>query len=469
MQKKLTGKAMLLFCLGDFSRAIFNGLTATYLMYLFIPAENSSLPLLLPYGALTFALIRGIGVIFDALIDPFIASRSDNCHHKLGARIPFLRFAAIPMGIFALLMVFMPVRTQSWINVIWLLVMLLLFNLCSSLFLVPYYALMAELVTDTKRRVFFSTINTLLFVIGSAVIYITPVIKNALVGKGYSELFAWRAAFLVFGILGAAAAFVSSFSVKEEDYVKREQSYIPLGQSLRATFQYRDFTVLLVGYMLMWIAFSFFNSTLMYYVTILLGLSDNYAVIVMAAAMGVGVATYPLVNFLAARIGKKNLLLFACTVYVIIYTGIFFSASITAVLGAKATGILIGVLIGFPISITNIIPVAAFADLAQYDTVKTGKNRQAMFVASRNLLQQLSQAVVLFIVPIAITGSVSGGTANYKGVRSTALIAAGFIAAALICYAFYRDKMITGAIDAYNAGISEDARASSGRDQADRA
>ena len=112
MQKKLTGKAMLLFCLGDFSRAIFNGLTATYLMYLFIPAENSSLPLLLPYGALTFALIRGIGVIFDALIDPFIASRSDNCHHKLGARIPFLRFAAIPMGVFALLMVFMPVLME---------------------------------------------------------------------------------------------------------------------------------------------------------------------------------------------------------------------------------------------------------------------------------------------------------------------------------------------------------------------
>ena len=74
MQKKLTGKAMFLFCLGDFSRAIFNGLTATYLMYLFIPGENSSLPLLLPYGALTFAVIRGIGVIFDALIDPFIAS-----------------------------------------------------------------------------------------------------------------------------------------------------------------------------------------------------------------------------------------------------------------------------------------------------------------------------------------------------------------------------------------------------------
>ena len=42
-------------------------------------------------------------------------------------------------------------------------------------------------------------------------------------------------------------------------------------------------------------------------------------------------------------------------------------------------------------------------------------------------------------------------SANYKGVRATAMIAAGFIAAALICYSFYRDKMITGTIDTYNA------------------
>lgn len=145
---------MFLFCLGDFSRAIFNGLTATYLMYIFIPQSTSSLPLLLPYGALTFAAIRGVGVIFDALIDPFIASKSDNCKHRLGARVPFLRYASLPMALFAVLMVFMPVNSQSWINAVWLLAMLLLYNFFSSLFLVPYYALIAELVTDTKRRVF---------------------------------------------------------------------------------------------------------------------------------------------------------------------------------------------------------------------------------------------------------------------------------------------------------------------------
>ncbi|MFV0412105.1 MAG: MFS transporter, partial [Oscillospiraceae bacterium] len=432
MPGTLSKKSMFVFCLGDFSRAIFNGLTATYLMYIFIPQQNSSLPLLLPYGALAFAAVRGVGVIFDALIDPLIASKSDNSTHPLGARIPFMRYAAIPMAFFAVLMVFVSVNGQSWANVAWLLVTLLLFNLFSSLFLVPYYGLIAELVTDTKRRVYFSTINTLLFVIGSAVIYITPIIKNAMMANGFSELASWRTAFAVFGVFGAAAAFASSFSIRESDYIQRTPSYVPLLESLKATFRYRNFKVLIVGYMFMWIAFSFFNSTLMYYVTMLLGLADSYAVIVMAIAIVVGVASYPLINVLARKIGKKPLLLGACAAYIVIYTGIYFYSFFVSTIGGLATGLLIGALIGFPISITNIIPVAAFADLAQYDTIKTGHNRAAMFVASRNLLHQLSQAIVLFVVPRASSGSVASGSANAAGVRRTALIAAVTIAIALV-------------------------------------
>jgi GPH family glycoside/pentoside/hexuronide:cation symporter len=362
-----------------------------------------------------------------------------------------MRYSAIPMGLFAVLMIYVPIGHESWINVAWLFVNLLLFNLFSSLFLVPFYGLMAELVTDTKRRVYFFTINTLLFVIGSAVIYVTPIIKNALVSAGYPELTAWRSAFLVFGVLGAASAFVSSFSIKESDYVKRTPSYVPLWESLKATFRYKDFTILVVGYMFMWIAFSFFNSSLMYYVTMLLGLKDNFAVVVMAIAIVVGISTYPLVNSLAKKIGKKPLLIGACISYIVIYTGIFFYQFFVGMVGNAVTGILIGALIGFPISITNIIPLAAFADLAQYDTIKTGRYQSGMFVGSRNLLQQLAQAIALLIVPLTITGSVLEGNANIAGVRMTTLIAAGTIAVAFAFYLFYNDKKITKTIDDYNA------------------
>lgn len=438
--------------MGDFSRALFNGLTSSYLMYIFVPQKNSSLPLLLPFGALTFAVIRGLGVILDALIDPYIASKSDNCTSKLGRRIPFMRYSAIPMGLFMTLTIFMPLGHQSWVNAIWLLVMLFLYIIASSVFLVPSGALMTELVDDTTERVKFGTINTFWFVVGSAVVYATPVVKNALMARGVSELAAWRSAFIVFGVLGAVTALISSYSVKESDYVTHvnKDQEVPLMASLKATFHYKDFVYLLLAYMLMWIAFTFYNTSLMYYVTMLLGLSDSYSVLIMVVEIGVGIASYPLVNFLAKRVGKKPMLIFANVVYVILYVCIYFSHFFVAHIGGVAFGILIGAFIGFPVSITNIIPTAAFSDLAEYDTIKTGINRSAMFVASRNLLQQLSQAIAMFIVPVVITGSVVNGVANYQGVRNTVIIAAGFIVAGLVFYSLYHDKQITAYIDKHN-------------------
>jgi hypothetical protein len=52
MKKTADTKTLFLFSLGDFSRAIFQALTVTYLMYIFLPDESSSIPLLLPFAAI---------------------------------------------------------------------------------------------------------------------------------------------------------------------------------------------------------------------------------------------------------------------------------------------------------------------------------------------------------------------------------------------------------------------------------
>lgn len=450
MKKQATTGTLFAFCMGDFARAIFNGLTVTYLMLVFVPQGKASLPILLPSAALAFALIRGLGMIFDALMNPLIASVSDKLTSKNGRRIPFMKWSAIPWALFCALMVFTPFEKASWVNVLWLAVTMTLYYFFSSLYLVPYFALMTEIVTETSKRVFFFTLNTFAFVVGSAVIYVTPIIKGALLANGMSELWAWRWSFALFGLVGALFALLPVIFVKEKDYVDEKPSYVPLWQSFRATFHYRNFMILSVAYLLMWIAFSFFNASLMYYVTMLLGQSESFSVVVMAVSIIVGIASYPLVNALTKRLGKRPLLLGACTAYVVIYTGIFVSHLLLPFIGGRLFGILIGLLIGFPISITNILPLAAFADLAQYDTIKTGENRAGMFVAARNFTMQLSQSIVLLVEPVVISLSSLNGKATVGGVRLTAIIAAAAIALALIFYRFYDDRNVTKVIDEDN-------------------
>ena len=106
MKKLTTGKIVAL-CMGDFARGIINGIVTTYLLTFFIPTNaNTTLPRFFLNAALIMAIIRGIGTVVDAITDPWVANLTDKCTHKLGRRIPFMRWSAGPYGLCCLLIFF---------------------------------------------------------------------------------------------------------------------------------------------------------------------------------------------------------------------------------------------------------------------------------------------------------------------------------------------------------------------------
>jgi len=102
-----------------------------------------------------------------------------------------------------------------------------------------------------------------------------------------------------------------------------------------------------------------------------------------------------------------------------------------------------------PIAITNIIPASMFADLAQYDTIKTGQNRAGMFLAARNFANKLCQSIVVIACSLLLGKGTSGsGAATAEGVQATALVACIFVGCALCIYFFYDDREISETIKA---------------------
>ena len=201
----------------------------------------------------------------------------------------------------------------------------------------------------------------------------------------------------------------------------------------------------------MWVAFTFFNTAQVYYITNLLALPDIWVTIVTVISIGVGVCTYPLVNVLARKIGKKPMLLGACITYVCLYGAIYNYELVISLIGRQAFALVIGFVIAMPIAITNIIPASMFADLAQYDTIKTGKNRAGMFLAARNFANKLCQSIVVIACALLLGKGADGtGAATSQGVQATALVACLFVGCALGIYFFYDDKEIAATIQAYN-------------------
>ena len=451
MKQLTTGKIVAL-CMGDFSRGMINGIITTYLLTFFIPTNaNTTLPQFFLNAALIMAIIRGIGTVVDAITDPWVAGLTDNCKHKLGRRIPFLRWSAIPYGLCCLMIFFPPVNGTSYVNAVWVGVLLILYYLFSTLYNIPFSALQAEIVADPKRRVFLYTMNSLLYVVSNALVFCTSMVKGMLMGAGIPEIWALRIPFIVCAIGGTIAALVPAFAIREQDYITPKSYSQPLGQALKAIFSYKNFSIITIGYLVMWVAFTFFNTAQVYYITNLLALPDMWVTIVTVISIAVGVCTYPLVNVLARKVGKKPLLIGACITYVLLYFGIYNYQFVVNTIGAQAFALVIGFSIAMPIAITNIIPASMFADLAQYDTIKTGLNRAGMFLAARNFVNKLCQSIVVIACASLLGKGADGtGAATSEGVQATALVACVFVACALGIYFFYNDKEIADAIKASN-------------------
>jgi GPH family glycoside/pentoside/hexuronide:cation symporter len=469
MHRQLHTGKLFLFSLGDFSRAVLGGLLVTYIIKFFNITESSGLPLLLPPALI--GTLRGLSIVFDAVIDPWIASASDKSKNQRGRRIPFMRWAAIPYALTSLLIFFPPNRAApSALNIVWVMGMLLACCVTQSLYQIPYQALQTEVVTDTRRRVFFYSIQSFNFVIGSAIIYVLPVMVSAFRSNGLSALAAWQVSFGIFACIGCAALILPAFLIRERDYVEPQESYLPLFKSFTATLGYKPFRILIAAYLAMQSAFVFFNTAMLFYIDILLGLKESFATIVLGLSIVIGISTYPLVNYIARRYGKRPPILAACAVYTVLYAGIYFyepvsrffgTAPVTnaflvslagpAAVGEVCCGFLIGILIAFPIACTNILPTAAFADIAQYDAIVSGENKVGMFVAVRQFLLQFTQAVVTAVVAyVMYIGAADRKYPAVFGVRLTALIACAVVFAALLLYSRYDDRRIVSTIDEWN-------------------
>ena len=452
MKKLTTGKIVAL-CMGDFARGIINGIVTTYLLTFFIPTNaNTTLPRFFLDAALIMAIIRGIGTVVDAITDPWVANLTDKCTHKLGRRIPFMRWSAVPYGLCCLLIFFPPVNGTSFVNAVWVGVLLILYYLFSTLYNIPHSALQAEIVAEPSKRVLLYTINSLLYVISNALVFCTSMTKGILMGAGIPEIWALRIPFVVCCIAGIVAALIPTFAIREKDFISPKTYSQPIGEALKAIFQYKNFTIITIGYLVMWVAFTFFNTAQVYYITNLLALPDLWVTIVTVISIGVGVCTYPLVNILARKVGKKPLLLGACITYVLLYGAIYSYRFVISLIGGPAFAIVIGFVIAMPIAITNIIPASMFADLAQYDSIKTGENRAGMFLAARNFANKLCQSIVVVVCALLLGKGVDGtGSATSEGVQATALVAMIFVGCALCIYFFYNDKEITQTIREHNA------------------
>ena len=457
MRKTLPKSKMIRYCLSDIAKGLFNGMIGNYLLYFFQPTVKSGLPNLLPQNKLlgfitVMALITGLGKVIDAITDPWVASLSDKCTHKDGRRMPFLKYAAVPYALSVLMIFMAPFKQGSVANAIWVGFFLVVYYTSYTFFFIPRNALVPEVIPDSKDRVGYYGISTAFFMGSSSFMYAATLFVNLIKGLGVNALWSWRIVFTVFAAIGLVCVLLGATAFKEKDYVevsvKPKQSLI---DSAKTIFKNKSFLTFFAGDLFSYLSMAFFQTAMLYYITMLLNVPESQSFLVMLSAIGVALCLFPMIVKFSKKYGKKTMLVVASVIFTVVFAFIFFADKIAAlVVGYELVlGLSMGLVVAFPFAAINILPQSCMSDIIQKDSIENGVNREGFFSATKTFIEKIAYSLAMVVVSSVLAiGAPVGESVGMLGVKLTGVFAGLFSLVSLIFFTIYNEKSVIECIEA---------------------
>jgi GPH family glycoside/pentoside/hexuronide:cation symporter len=352
------------------------------------------------------------GLIWDAIVDPYIGHWSDNHRSRLGRRHGFMVVGAVLSGVALWALLSPPAGLSTPLLFAWLLGTTLVFRFTSAIFRVPYLALGAELSDDYHGRTvvvgvraFFGLAGTLAAATLSFMLFFPPVAgaDPKLVPANYSRLA------LVFGIAMALAGLVGAAGTWKHRH---------LGDAAAAHAEPRHFAAAfasawrLAPFRRLWLAFTLFflavvlNASLaIHYLTWYAGIADTavFGRIQLSFYTGalLGIALWvPM----AKRVEKRTLCIAS-----IASTAIFMSLATLAIgegrlfgTGNPAPLFAGNLLAGLCAAGVWILPASMLADVADLDHRHWGRRREGLLFGLINFGEKVGAGVALLLAGVLL-------------------------------------------------------------------
>jgi len=382
------------------------------------------------------SLVAGGGRLLDAITDPIIAGLSDKCTHKLGRRRIFMAVGGIPFIVFSILVFIPPVAAVSWINGVWLIAMCFLFYLSMTIYITPYFALIAELGHNTEERLQLSTIVAVAWALGFMICNGTYALQGLLEQGGISSQKALQYVITAYGLVSAVLVYIPVFLIDEKKYCYPNVSKQGIIEAFTSAFKNRNFRFFLYADLSYFIALPFIQTGISYYVIQLLDLPKEQASLFMIALFLLSYLMYPIVYYLAKKRSKKEVLTLS---FILFISGVILMSGWGLIpIPPLVLNIIIMTIMASPMAAFCFLLYATVGDIAEADGIKTGNYKEGLFFGSRTFMSKMGNSITLFIFPIVI--HLGQKNITEQGLRLSLLLAAVFLIIGLIFYRQYDEK-----------------------------
>ena len=383
------------------------------------------------YAAEIGISIATVGLIFmgarafDAVIDPVIGNLSDRTRSRWGRRKPWLVFG-VPAFMVTTWMFFQP---PVGVGMTYLLVVAFLFYVTYALVIIPYVSWGAEIRRDYEGRTKVNSMREGAGILGTVIATLLPVLLLPVIVGGEPGLrdILWLLALTIIVILAITIPLALKFTPQGEF-----EPHPPLGliSALSLLRSNKPLMRMLVAIFIIWLGGAFHNSTILFYVTKGLGLTEADFLWLVLTQYFLALLSLPFWNKLANSIGRHRVLVIGAMGYFIAHQGFHF-ADAAPFLGA----ILVYAAAGFMTPVIWVMPPAIVADTVEYGMFKGGSDDAALYLALYAFVQKMALAIGVGVA-LALAGTLGfdpQGAATAEGIwalKLVTLILPGLIALA---------------------------------------
>jgi glycoside/pentoside/hexuronide:cation symporter, GPH family len=431
---------LLIYAAGQLGWSLASYAVGSLLTYFYMPPEAYDAKAIFPnfiptttfMGLTLLGIIAFGGRLFDAIIDPYVANLSDKYNTRFGKRRFFMALAALPLAVLSYL-IFQPVTEGvSSGNVLWLGVMVFGYYVSFATYVIPYTALISELGHVPQDRLTISTLISVAWALGFLIGNTTPALQGYFERGGTPSVAAFQKAVGIFATVSFIFMMIPVVFLNEKKYAQQEPSYMPFRASLQSVLSNRAFRYFAGAYLLYWLALSFIQSGIIYYVTVLLGMDKSAATLFGVVSFFASFGFYPFMAYLVKRFGKRPIVLAGF----LTFCGIF--CLVLLPLSADFRFWAVSILSAFPLAVFGVLPNTIVADIIHTDEQQNQHNQAGMFYAGQAFMMKVGISLANLIFPSLLVFGRS--IENPTGIQLSVLVALIFCLCGYFIFRLYKGE-----------------------------
>ena len=385
--QKLTLKTRLGYGIGDIAICLYWSGVGLYLLYFYTDVVGISPSLA--------GLIYGIGMLWDAVTDPFMGYVAERTRTKWGVYRPYLLFGNVPLALSFVLLFWVP-PFEGAMLFSFLLLTNLLHRTCFTIVSVPFSSLTPRITSDSQERTNLTGFRMLGAQTGTNLMALLAFPIIFWVG-GDDE----SSGFLVLGAIAGLTALaihaVTFMTVKEpENDLGIERVGGSLAEAAQAVAKNGPFWLVFSATLIVGITTIFFGNNLIYYTKYALNLHEYQGTILFTSGI-IAFLSIPIWWAISNRIGKKLTWLISSSITLIALVSFY----LYPISQLNELLVLVG-FIGFGSGAGGILFWSMLPDTIEYGEVHTGVRSESSLYGFMTFAQKGSIAFAIIILGLVL-------------------------------------------------------------------